>query len=354
MLTAAVMFGALGSAAFAQDMPPVLVLPAPAPKAAEAAQPVAIPAAQGLTEAQFDQLIAPIALYPDALLGQVLMASTYPLQVVEAARWLTVPANRALGGDGLTAALKNKHWDPSVMALAPFPDLLAIMADKLEWTEQLSAAFLTHETEVMAAVQRLRHAAMAAGNLKATPECHCVIQVSGDTIALLPADAGVVSIPVYNPTVAYGTWPAADYPPAAFPPPPGFAFAPGVVVGFDPAVEVALYGPLWGWSSVDWAHRRIVVDNARYAAIVPGHPGFPGGVWAHEAPHRRAVATTEPPVVLRPHPARPRRLALAHPPAPFMMPRHHGTGIPPGTIVPPPPPVHHAHYMPGSYFDRYR
>ena len=355
MLAAAVAFGVFGGAALAQDMPPALAPPAPAPKAAEPAQPVVIPAAQGLTDAQFDRLVAPIALYPDALLGQVLMASTYPLQVVEAAHWLGVPANRALAGDGLTAALKSKRWDPSVMALVPFPGLLAIMADKLEWTEQLSTAFLNHEAEVMAAVQRLRHRAMAAGNLKATPECHCVIQVSGDHDRAAAGRGRGVRVPASRSTARRSHMEPGR--PRTLRRPrfrrhPVSSFRRGSSSGSTRRSGRALR-PALGLGLDRLAASPHCRRQCPLHAVVPGHPGFPGGVWTHAAPHRFAAAA-EPPVVLRPHPAKPRRLALAHPPASFTMPRHHGTGIPPGTIVPAPPPVHHAHYMPGPYFDRYR
>jgi hypothetical protein len=340
-----------GGAARAQDMPPVPAplspapAPNPAPSAPAPAKLITIP--QKLSGVQLDQLVAPIALYPDPLLGQVLMASTYPLEVVEAARWSRVPANRALGAAAQTAALRSKDWDPSVMALAPFPSLLAVMADKLEWIEKLGDAFLAQQADVMAAVQRLRHAALDAGNLKATPECHCIIQTSADTIAILPSDAQLVSVPVYSPTIVYGTWADANSPPVAFPPPEGFASAPGLAVGFAPAVEVALYGPLWGWGTIDWQHRRIAVDAPRYAAIAPGRPAFIDGVWVHESMLHHPVAANAPAAVLRGPsrtPAVPmaRRFALTHPARPFPASRRHAWALPPGTIVPPPPPPHHA------------
>jgi uncharacterized protein DUF3300 len=353
-------------AAYAQDMPPIMAPPAPTP----AVQPVApvkpaaisIPATRQSSEAQLNQLVAPIALYPDLLLGQVLMASTYPHEVAEAARWVRVPANRALGGDALTAALKAQGWNPSVIALVPFPSLLAIMADKLEWTEQLGSAFLAQQGDVMAAVQHLRRAALAAGDLKATPECHCVIQTSGDVIAIQPSDAELVSIPVYDPAVAYGNWADAAYLPAAFPLPPGFVFAPGHVVGFNPAIEIALFGPIWGWGSIDWPNRRIVIDNRRYAVLAPSHTAFAGGVWVHEVapPHR--VAHNAPSMATHPgHHAKTlavRRFAMMRPPAPYppywRTPLRHVWGIPPGTIVPPPPPRHVARDWYDGYYDRYR
>src|SRR5579862_9719320 len=276
------------------------------------------------------------------------MAATYPREVAEAARWVRTPANRALGGDTMVAALKAKGWNPAVMALLPFPGLLEGMAAKSEWTAQLGAAFLARQHDVLAAVQRLRHAALAAGNLKATAECHCVIQTSRDLISILPADAELVSVPIYNPTIAYGRWPDATHPPSAFPPPPGFASPGGKVVGYTPAVEVALFGPIWGWGSIDWPNRRIVVDNRRYAILVPGHMAFAGGVWVHEAPLPHRLARVTPVVSHSGHhvtsPAMRRLLAMVRSPPPYPPPwwgPHRGVwGLPPGTIVPPPYPPH--------------
>jgi hypothetical protein len=366
-LTASVICGTVGIAG-AQDMPPVLApppSPAQPPLSAVSIPPASpSPAAQALGWAPLDQLVAPIALYPDPLLGQVLMASTYPLEVVEAARWTRVPANRGLRAVALGAALKTKDWDPSVAALVPFPGVLSVMADKLEWTERLGDAFLAQEADVMAAVQRLRHAALAAGSLKATPQCHCVIQTAGDIISILPSDADLTSVPVYNPTVAYGTWADSGYPPITFPPPPGFAFPPGLSFGFEPAIEVALFGRLWGWGSIDWPNHRIVVDGARYAAVAAGRPAFPGGVWVHDYTPRH-IATVTAPTVLR-GPARTpaartpaargvRKFAMAHPPRYSGVPRHHVSALPRGTILPPPPPLRHAAigWLRDGYYPRF-
>ena len=316
---------ALAGAAAAQDMPamffppeqPVQTAGAPMPgHQTAAAAPVAdqpasdqaaavppppgpaTPAANPLNKGQLDQLVAPIALYPDPLLSQVLMASTYPLEIVEADRWVRQPGHEALKGDALTNALKSENWDPSVMALVPFPSLLALMAERLQWTQQLGNAFLAQQSDVMAAVQALRHDAMAAGNLKATPQCHCVIQTSGDNIAILPSDSQVVCVPLYNPRVAYGTWPQPEYPPDYFPIPVGFYFEPGYPIGFWPTIELAAFGPLWGWWSLDWGGHAIIIDRGRYAALDP-HPGFAGNAWVHDPAHRGGVAYSDPAVTAR-------------------------------------------------------
>ena len=304
---------ALATAAAAQDMPPEAlamaagVAPAPPAAASPAAPPSAAeapvpgpakPAVNPLSKAQLEQLVAPIALYPDPVLSQVLMASTYPLEIVEADRWARIPANQGLTGTALTDALKQQNWDPSVKALAPFPRVLALLAEKLDWTEALGNAFLAQQADVMDAVQGLRHDAMAAGNLKVTPQCHCIIQTSGNIISILPSDNSLACIPVYNARVAYGAWPWPDYPPYYFPEPPGFAFEPGFVIGFWPAIEVAAFGPFWGWAAFDWGHHDITVDRARFAAIDP-RPGFAGNVWVHDPAHRGGVGYRDPAVTSR-------------------------------------------------------
>lgn len=316
---------ALAGAAAAQDMPSMFfpseqpphsavpaanqqtaaATPAPAPDQATAAQPAApptpgpaTPAVNPLNKGQLQQLVAPIALYPDPLLSQVLMASSYPLEIVEADRWVKEPGHQALKGDELTNALKSENWDPSVMALVPFPKLLALMAEKLQWTQQLGNAFLAQQSDVMAAVQALRHDAMQAGNLKATPQCHCVIQTSGNNIAILPSDSQAVCVPVYNPRVVYGAWPEPEYPPDYFPIPVGFNFEPGYSIGFWPYIELADYGPLWGWWSLDWGGGSIIIDRGRYAALDP-HPAFSGNTWVHDPTHRGGVAYSDPAVTAR-------------------------------------------------------
>jgi hypothetical protein len=298
----------LGGAALAQDMLPLPAPPTvaatPVPNAAAAppapdtvavppTTPAATPPAQLLTQGQLDQLVAPIALYPDPLLAQILMASTYPLEVVEAARWVGAPANKALKGEALATALQAQSWDPSIGALVPFPRVLENMSDQLQWTEQLGNAFLAQQADIMAAVQRLRHQAMAAGNLKQTPQCRCVIQTSGETISIMPAEPQTVCVPIYRPVV-YGAWPDPAYPPVSFPDPIGFAYAPGFWIGFDPPIVLASFGPLWGWGWVDWGHRYIAVDPGRYALATGGHVSFAGNVWVHDAAHRGGIAYADP------------------------------------------------------------
>ena len=286
---------ALRGVAFAQGtvpLPPASATAA-APAPSSATMPPAASPAPLLTNAQLAQLVAPIALYPDPLLAQILMASTYPLEVVEAARWVKIPANQALTGDALTSALQTQSWDPSVKALVPFPRVLENLSDQLQWTEQLGNAFLAQQADLMAAVQSLRREAMATGNLKQTPQCRCVIQTSSEAISILPAEPQAVCVPVYS-SVVYGGWPYPAYPPFSFPIPVGFAYEPGFWIGFGPPVVLAPFGPFWGWGWVDWGHRDIAVDPARFMLASGGRASFAGNVWVHDPAHRGGVAYADP------------------------------------------------------------
>src|SRR6202051_1378387 len=167
------------------------------------------PQQSALSEAQLDQLTAAIALYSDPLIGQVLTAATYPLEVVEAHRWLQDPANAALKGDQLAAALQEQSWDLSVKSLVPFPQILQMMDSNLEWTERIGDAFLPQRDAVMDSIQRLRHRAAAAGSLTSTPQQ--TVSTEDQDIAIEPANPDVVYVPYYNPDVIYGPWPWPDY-----------------------------------------------------------------------------------------------------------------------------------------------
>jgi hypothetical protein len=234
--------------------------------------------------------------------------------------------------------------------------LLQVLCDKLEWTEKLGDAFLAQQTDVMDAVQRLRQAALAAGNLKTTPQCHCTVEASNGAIAILPSDPLLVYVPVYNPTVVYGVWPDPVYPPFAFPAPIGFAFAPGVVIGFEPVIKLAVFGPLWGWDFIDWHHRYIAIDNNRVALIAARHTGVAGGIWVHDPAHRAGLPYIDPAVTARfgatrvaaltgiRHPVvatatGPRRFTVYHPTASSPVPRAHIALV--GRVVPPPPGFRH-------------
>ena len=176
---------------------------------------------------EIEQLVAPIALYPDSLVSQILMASTYPLEVVEAARW--VKANKTLKGDALTAALEKQTWDPSIKSLVNFPQVLDMMNEKLDLTQRLGDAFLAQQKDVLDAIQRLRAKAQAQGNLKTTKEQTVIVEqpaaqttvveqpaAQTTVIKIEPTNPQVVYVPTYNPTVVYGAWPYPAYPPYSY------------------------------------------------------------------------------------------------------------------------------------------
>ena len=151
---------------------------------------------------ELEQILAPVALYPDSLLTQILMASTYPLEIVNADRW--TKQNKDKKGDALAKALEAQPWDPSVKSLVNFPQVLAMMSEKLDWTQKVGDAFLAQEKDVMGTIQKLRHKAQESGNLKTTKEQ--VVKVEQEVIIIEPASPQVVYVPTYNPTVVYGAW----------------------------------------------------------------------------------------------------------------------------------------------------
>jgi len=249
-------------------------------------------AAKTFPPEQIEQLVAPIALYPDDLVSQILMASTYPLEIVQAARW--VESNKSTKGDALANALKGKPWDASVKSLVNFPDVLDMMNKKLDWTQDLGNAFLGQQKDVMTAIQALRKKAMDEGNLKASKEQN--VTSEGDTIVIVSTDPDVIYVPVYNPTVVYGTWPYPSYPPYYYyppyyrPTPTPYAFAAGIAIG-------AAWGYAWG--NCNWGHCDVDVDIDRninrnksidrnwYKNNMNMKNGR--GTWQHDAAHRRGV-----------------------------------------------------------------
>jgi len=265
--------------------------PAAAEPSAQALAPAA-PASPRLTEAELAQLLAPIALYPDQLLGQILMASSYPVEIVEAARWVAVPAHRALKGEALSAALRDRNWDPSVMALVPFPHVLELMNARIEWTEKLGGVFVAQQSDAMNEVQRLRQQAVDAGNFKSGPQCGCIVERKNHYIAVAPANPDIIYPPVYNPVAIYGPWPYPAYPPYLFPVPVGFAFAPGFFIGFGYGVDIAYYRPWWGWWNFNWSGGNLIVNNTNFTVIAGGRAGFAGGVWTHHSTVTTATSTT--------------------------------------------------------------
>ncbi|MGH7787130.1 MAG: DUF3300 domain-containing protein [Candidatus Binatia bacterium] len=232
---------------------------------------------------EIDQLVAPIALYPDALLAQIMMASTYPLEVVEATRW--AKSNPKVTGDALEQAMQQQSWDASVKSLAAFPQVLTMMNEQLDWTQQLGNAFLAQQKDVMDAVQRLRAKAKAEGNLETTKEQTVTVEQAPQTqttvIQIEPANPQVVYVPTYNPTVVYGAWPYPAYPPYSYYP-PGYVAATSLLsFGVGMAVGSAL------WGDCDWGHGNVNVNVNNYNNF--NKTNINNKNWQHNVDHRKGV-----------------------------------------------------------------
>ena len=227
---------------------------------------LATPAGQGppppppsapLTPEQLQQLVAPIALYPDSLVAQILAASAYPTQIVEAERFLQ--ANPNLSGAALGAQVDQQDWDPSVKALTQFPSVVSNMNNNLSWTSELGDANYNQSADVMDAIQVMRQRAEQAGRLQSTPQQSVTTQ--GSTIIIQPADPDVVYVPEYDPEMVYGypvpLWPGFD--PWWGAPGPYISFGVGFGIG-------AFLGFGWGWHGwgCDWFHHGLVYGGGRY------------------------------------------------------------------------------------------
>jgi Protein of unknown function (DUF3300) len=242
-----------------------------------------------LPEGQIEQLVAPIALYPDPLLTQILMASTYPLEVVEAARWSQ--DNSMVKGLALQDAMQAQSWDPSVKALTAVPQTLQMMNDKLDWTQQLGDAFLAQQQDVLNAVQKLRAQAQVAGNLQSTPQQVVTTEApaAGATpvtgpqpIVIEPVNPDVYYVPVYDPAVAYGAWSYPDYPPFNWSPP---GFVASSVVSF--AAGVAVGSAIWG--GCNWWNHNVIINVNRFNVFNHTNINVANENWIHNAEHRHGV-----------------------------------------------------------------
>ncbi|MBF0525290.1 MAG: DUF3300 domain-containing protein [Deltaproteobacteria bacterium] len=255
------------------------------------------------SKAELAQMVAPVALYPDALLIQVLMAATYPVEVQEAAVW--VAQNPTLQGAQLDTALLAVGWDVSVKSLAHVPNILQMMNEKIEWTSALGNAFLVQQGEVMDTVQELRVKAQAAGYLKTTAQQKVIVEER--IVRIEPPAPDVVYVPVYNPVVVYGPW---MYP--AYPPPPVVYVSPGVpvvagVVGFTAGFMVG--AAVNSWVTPHWGRHYVDINVSRtvHYNVVTVHDR--GGRWEHNPSHRLGVPYHNPDTARRfngkydPHPA---------------------------------------------------
>ncbi|MGF6400670.1 hypothetical protein ABH905_004336 [Pseudomonas frederiksbergensis] len=251
------------------------------------------------TQEQLDQMLAPIALYPDPLLAQVLMATTYPGEIAEAVTWSK--AHPDAKGDDAVKQVANQPWDPSVQALVAFPQVMATLGQDPVWVQRLGDAFLAQPDDVMGGVQRLRHQAQAAGNLQSNQYQNVTVQAaaapaasapapasSTSTIIIQPSDPQVVYVPSYNPTTTYGTWPYPASPPVYYPPPPAYYPGSALMAGLAFGTGVAIIGSLWG--ECDWGNNDIDIDVDRYNNINRNNQITKNqNKWQHNAVHRDGV-----------------------------------------------------------------
>jgi Protein of unknown function (DUF3300)/Chaperone of endosialidase len=267
---------AMSIAAFAQSDNP----PAQGSQAQPASQ--APPGDQLLKPEQLEALVAPIALYPDDLLANVLAASTYPLEVVQADRWLKERKN--LKGDALKTEVEKQAWEDSVKALSSTADVLSMMSDKIDWTKNLGDAVLAQQADVMDAIQRLRTKAYDNKKLATTKQQKVSVQTqeTKQVIVIESADPNTIYVPYYDPAVVYGTWPYAAYPPYYFAYPPyigagviaaGLAFGAGWAIG--------RWGNYWG-GGCNWGNRNLYINHYNRINNI-------GNNWQHNAAHRQGV-----------------------------------------------------------------
>jgi hypothetical protein len=240
---------------------------------------------------ELDQMLAPIALYPDSLLSQILMAATYPLEVVQASRWSR--ANPGLKGQDAVRVVERMDWDPSVKSLTAFPEVLTMMDQKLEWTERLGEAFLAQQADVMDSVQELRRRADAAGNLRSNERMR--VSRRDDLVYIEQGSPEIVYVPYYNPTVVYGAWWWPAYPPVYWAPFPAYYAGPA-------------YGPAFFWGSgivistgfffghCDWHRRHVTVVHRQVTVNRTTVINQPAKrvVWEHNPVHRRGVPFRNP------------------------------------------------------------
>jgi hypothetical protein len=314
----------------AQPADQTAAAPTTSPAPADAQQPPL------LKQEELEQLLAPIALYPDSLLTQMLMASTYPLEIVQADRW--VKANKDLKGDALATELEKQDWDPSVKSMVNFPDQLAMMSEKLDLTMKLGDAFMSQQSDVMNTVQVLRSRAQASGNLKSSDQQTVAVEAAPTNSTVVNVNTGgsangggtgsapvaaqqpvivqappqvitiqspspqVVYVPTYSPTVVYGAWPYLAYPPAPYHPP---GYVASSMISFGAGVAM---GAAWGyaWGHSNWGHGDVDInvnqnvnynrniDRSKYQTNINNVQGrsanAAAGSWQHDPTHRRGAA----------------------------------------------------------------
>jgi len=254
--------------------------PAPQPDAAAPAQ----EAAPKIPDAELDSLVAPIALYPDPLLSQTLVASTYPVEVIQLQQW--TKKNTGLKDQALADAVAKQPWDPSIQGLAPFPDVVETLAENIQWTSDLGNAFLAQQADVMAAIQRMRAKAQGTGALKTSAQQKVETQpVDGgqQAIVIQPADPKVVYVPSYDPAVVYGA-PAYPYPQVTYP-----GYVAGAALSFGTGLALgAAWGGGWGYNC-GWNNGDVNVNvNNKYVNNYNKKNNINGANqnWQHNPQHR--------------------------------------------------------------------
>jgi len=248
-----------------------------------------------LKQEQLDQLLAPVALYPDSLLTQILMASTYPQEIVDADSWLNENDNKSLTGDALDKALEPKTWDPSVKSLINFPQVLDMMNNQISWTQQLGYAVMTQQQDVLDTIQKLRQKAQKNGKLKTTSQ-QIVTTDSSNDIIIEPSSTNVVYVPIYNPSVVYGSWWWPYYPPYYFYP-LGYG-VPGDFIAFSAGF---ILGSSWGysWGGFNWQNGYMNVNvnrNINYNENINRNAFRNQSTWTHDAskPFNRSTTLAKP------------------------------------------------------------
>ena len=244
---------------------------------------------------QLDSLVAPIALYPDPLLAQMLAASTYPLEIIQLQQWLT--KNKGLKDKALTDAVQKEAWDPSVQGLAALPDAVKQLAENIKWTTDLGNAFLAQQSEVMDAIQRMRMKAQSAGNLKSSEQQKVETKVveNKTVVVIQQANPEVVYVPSYNPTVVYGP-PVYPYPPIVYPPVGAYVAGAAISFGVGMAIGAAWGGGGWGYNAgwggnnnININNNNTFVNNSNRNTNVSGGNrvnNSGGNTWQHNAQHR--------------------------------------------------------------------
>ncbi len=246
----------------------------------------------GFSEEELDQMVAPIALYPDSLLAQMLMATTYPSDVAEAVTWSA--GNPDQDGDAAVQAVQEKPWDPSVMSLVAFPQVLKMMGEQPDWVQNIGDAFLADSDAVMDTVQKLRKKAKDEGNLETTEQQKVIVEQpsSSETVVIIePADPKVVYVPVYNPTVVYGTWWWPRYTPWYYYPSGYYGFGSAVIRGIGFGIGVGITNSLWGGCRWGRGNNNVDININRYNNINRNRLDVSGNRtnWNHNSNNRRGV-----------------------------------------------------------------